>query len=82
MTKQMIGEDEKNRGQINWTIRNMQMNSFQFKCRFWHFSAVGRRRMSETEENMEEYLYQKLKQLFYPYLYSNQLFVYLRVSEQ
>lgn len=36
----------KNRRQINWIIKNMQMNSFQFKCRFWHFSAV-RRRMLE-----------------------------------
>lgn len=27
----------KNRREINWIIKNMQMNSFQFKCRFWIF---------------------------------------------
>lgn len=43
----------KNRRQINWIIRNMQMNSFQFKCRFWHFSWVGWR-MSERETEKDD----------------------------
>lgn len=43
----------KNRRQINWIIKNMQMNSFQFKCRFWHFSAV-RGRMSAKKREKEK----------------------------
>lgn len=45
----------KNRRQINWIIKNMQMNSFQFKCRFWHFSAArGRMSARRGERKIEK----------------------------
>lgn len=70
----------KNRRQINWIIKNMQMNSFQFKCRFWHFSAVMRRMLERGGERKRDWVKLPPKkcnqQQFYPYLYSNQLFVY------
>lgn len=52
MAKLLIGGVEINRRLINWIFRNMQMNCIQFKCRFWHFSAV-RRRMSERKRERE-----------------------------
>lgn len=60
----------KNRRQINWIIRSMQMNSFQFKCRFWHFFCIRK-----EEDVREKEIGESFNQLNL-YSYSNQIFVY------
>lgn len=55
----------------------MQINSLQFKCRFWHFSRVGKRmKRREGKKHCVEFPPKLNQQQFNTYLYSNQLFVY------